>query len=542
MAYPLKDYHPIFNKDPSHSQPSVCRQMINTCFTYVKWDTHNPANFVAAALHRSGVDTQALTQLRDPTNGLANNYRMQCCLRQAADQLARELSYRMEKSGARPIPLTYEGACYVIDRLAKTQPKQKIIKLRQIAKEIPWEALHGHGLKVVKKSQTTIFIKNEAYPGKDKPPRMIFFPQEGEKLLMSMCFYPLMHAMFSSKYCTKEIPEHFRPKAIEFRLQDYPKKFVADYTSFECVPNRMIMRLGEHRVYRHLIPREYWFLLDKIESGGTLRARNGVTIKTPAVQFSGRYNTSLSNTIRNKLLMDSVSLYIGQPYKGVFEGDDSLTSWPKCVSQADIEVALGKLGVAVDMAQYEKIGSAGYCSMYWNDNYELVCDPIKVLATFPFSNSQLATQTYNYEPLLSAKAMSLAFRAPGCPIVSAVVRRYIGAHGYMETRNEYERRWFAQFTRVERRSNHKRGMNVNFTRWDLVKEPTMSQRLFFEDIFNISPTDQAIIEHKLLTEDGISVTVAKLLEPAQNKCGVIMDHLIGVYHEMRTRALLLSTK
>lgn len=516
--------------------------MIETCFTYVKWDTHDPRNFVAAALHRSGVDTQALTQLQDPNNGLANNKRMQQCLADSADLLAKELRMRMEKGGAHPIPLTLQGANFVIERLAKTQPRKKIQKLREIAKEIPWADLAGHGLKVVRKSNTTVFIKNECYPGKDKPPRMIFFPQEGEKLLMSMAFYPLMHSMFSSKYCTKEIPEHFRPKAIEQRLSGLPKKFVADYTSFECVPNKQIMQLGEHRVYRQLIPREYWFLLDKIEAGGTLRARNGVTIKTSAVQYSGRYNTSLSNTIRNKLLMDSVSRYINEPYQGVFEGDDSLTSWPSHVEQSSIEAALGKLGVAVEMQEYEDIGAAGYCSMYWNERYELVCDPIKVLATFPFTNSQLATSKFNYRPLLAAKAMSLAYRAPGCPIVSALVRRYIDSEGYMETRNLYERKWYQQFARIERSSNHKKGMAINFQRWDLVKEPTITQRLFFEKIFNIPPVDQVNIEKRLLTENGISITVAKLLESAQQKCGVRMDQLIGVYQEMRTRALSIPTK
>lgn len=537
----MKDYHPIFNRDPLHSQPSVCRQMIDTCFTYVKWDTHDPKNFVAAALHRSGVDTQALTQLHNPNYGLANNKRMQDCLAASADKLAQELRNRMERRCSHPIPLSYKGACYVIDRLSKTQPKQKIMKLRKIAKEIPWNDLQGHGLKIVRKSQTTVFIKNEAYPGKNKPPRMIFFPQEGEKLLMSMAFFPLMHPMFSSVYCTKEIPEHFRPKAIEHRLRDLPNKFVADYTSFECVPNRQIMRLGEHRVYRQLIPREYWFLLDKIESGGYLSARNGIRIKTPAVQYSGRYNTSLSNTIRNKLLMDSVARFLGVEYRGVFEGDDSLTGWPSFVSQDKIEDALGRLGVAVEMQKYDKIGAAGYCSMYWNDNYELVCDPIKVLAMFPFSNSQLAHQQYNYKPLLAAKAMSLAYRAPGCPIVSALVRRYIDTEGYMETRNLYERKWYSQFSTFVRTS-HRKGLKINFTRWDLLREPSMDQRLFFQEIFNIDPVDQINIEKRLLTDRGISVTVAKLLEPAQVKCGVIMDELIGVYTEMRTRALVLPTK
>lgn len=538
-AYPLADYHQIFNPMVTGVRPTMCRQLINTCLSYVRWDGHDPANFVAAAKHRLGVDTQALTQLKDPSNGLANNPDAQQALTQAADALAAELQQRCERFNARPVPLTIQGAYKVINCLKKTQPRGKIEKMKKIAKQIPWDALHGCKMKCVPHSGTTLFIKAESYPGKDKPPRLICFPQEGEKLLMSMGFFHLMNPMFSSKYCTKEIPEHYRPNAIEQRLSMLPKRFVADYTSFECVPNRQMMRLGEHRVYRQLIPAEYHFLLDYIESGGVLKAKSGITIRTPAVQFSGRYTTSLSNTIRNKLLMDSAAILTGvglNNYRGVFEGDDSLTSWPAYVTQDDIEAALGKLGVAVDMAQYTDIGKAGYCSMYWNDKKELVCDPIKVIATFPFTTSMLGASVNNYAGLISAKAMSLAYRSPGCPIVSAIVRRYISPIGYMETRNSYERKWFSAFARTVRGSRHHKSMRVEFNRWDLVREPTTQQRQLFYEIFGIDPVDQKLAEKHILEDDGFTIHLLNCLVGAEQKCGVCLEQLQGVYTAMRERA------
>lgn len=538
-AYPLADYHQIFNPMVVGVRPTMCRQMINTCLTYVRWDGKDPANFVAAAQHRLGVDTQALTQQRNPNNGLANNRDAQVALTTAADALAAELHQRCERFGARPVPLTINGAYRVINFLKKTQPRQKIEKMKKIAKQIPWDALQGCKMKCVPHSGTTLFIKAESYPGKDKPPRLICFPQEGEKLLMSMGFYHLMNPMFSSRYCTKEIPEHHRPNAIEQRLSMLPKRFVADYTSFECVPNRLMMRLGEHRVYRKLIPTEYHFLLDYIESGGVLKARNGVTIHTPAVQFSGRYTTSLSNTIRNKLLMDSAAILTGvglNNYRGVFEGDDSLTSWPEYVTQDDIENALGKLGVAVDMAEYPDLGRAGYCSMYWNDKKELVCDPIKVIATFPFTNSMLGADLRNYSALTSAKAMSLAYRSPGCPIVSAIVRRYLQPMGLMETRNSYEARWFRAFTKQIRGSQHHKSMRVEFSRWDLVREPTIQQRQLFYDIFGIDPVDQKLAEQHILQDDGFTIHLLNCLVGAEQKCGVNLKQLQDVYTAMRERA------
>lgn len=519
--------------------------MIRTCFSFVRWDLRDPHNFKAAAEHRLGVDTQLLTQQQSPSNGLDRNPRMQQILARCADRLAAFLQRRCEMHGSRPVPLTKDGANFVISQLAKVQPRAKIVKLRKIAQEIPWDVIQGSGFKVVKRTSTSLFIKAEGYPGANKPPRLICFPAEGEKLLMSMAFFHLMHPMFSSQFCTKEIPEHFRPRAIESRLSGLPVKFVADYTSFECVPNKQMMQLGEHRVYRQLLPPEYHFLLDVIESGGWLQANSGFSIKTPAVQYSGRYTTSLSNTIRNKLLMDSVAEYIGvgiDGYRGVFEGDDSLTTWPKGVTQDQILSALGRLGVAAEMAQFEDLGKAGYCSMFWNENFELVCDPIKVLATFPFSTSAQAANVDNIPALCAAKAMSLAYRSPGCPIISAIVRRYIAPTGIMETRNEYERKWFRQFSKIDPRhsrsaSRRKSTFKIRFDRWDLVREPSANQRQLFWEIFGICPSDQQLAEKKILSEDGFSQTLLLLLGEAGHKLGIDLDSLRVIHAEMANRAM-----
>lgn len=509
--------------------------MISTSFSFVKWDTKNPSNIVAGALHRMAVDTQAMMIEKDPGNGLHNNKRMQRCLKQAADTLAAYLAQRIERFHSQQIPLSREGALLVIEKLRASQPKSKIKKLLDIVDKIDWTALE---MSNVPHSGTKVFIKNEGYPGKDKPPRLIAFPQEGEKLLMSMAFYHVMHPLFSSPYCTKEIPEHQRPHTIERRLNELPNRYVADYTSFECVPDKLMMKLGEHRVLKQLVAPEYHFLFDWIERGGKLTARNGVTIRTTAVQYSGRYTTSLCNTIRNKLLLDSVALYLGlglEEYRAVYEGDDSLSAWPAEITQEMISSALGRLGVAAEIMKVEEIGTAGYCSMYWNQNYELVCDPVKVLATFPFSCSQLSHSPQNTEGLLAAKAMSLAYRAPGCPIVSALVQRYIRPSGYMETRNEYERRWFREFSNIRRDKRKNATMNklkVTFDRWDLVRKPTTEQRLMFYRIFNIPPVDQITAERNILYGDGLNQTVIDCLRGAESVLDVSLDDLQGIYYTM----------
>lgn len=503
--------------------------MINTCIHYTRWDTHNPENFRLSAIHRVGVDTQQLTQLDNPNNGLANNPDAQQALKLAADRLAAYLLPRVHES----IPPTYEGALYVIEKLRRTQPKRKIMKLLKIAKEIDWGSISD--LRTVPHTNTTLFIKQEGYPDPKKAPRLICFPQEGEKLIMTMAFWPVMHAMFSSPYCTKEIPEEFRPRVIEKRLGQGITRFVADYTSWECVPNRMIMQMGEHRVLRRLVDAHYHFLFDWIEAGGVLTNKNGVKIKTSAVQYSGRYTTSLSNTIRNKLLMDAVAIMNNLEYSGVFEGDDSLTSWNAKIDEGLILSSLAKLGVSAELKIVENLGDAGYCSMWWNQNYELLYNPLKTICNFPFSNSQLAHSVANYEPLLAAKCMSIAYKAPGCPVVSAIVQRYIQPVGFMETRCEWDRQYFKKFTHVLRGANTKKGMKVRFDRWDLVREPTAAQREQFTRIFGVSESNQRACEHMIKTQDGFTEVMVRHLWECNT--GEDIDALICSYNESRIRAL-----
>lgn len=517
----------------------MSRQMIETCFSLVKWNTRDPHNVVQGALHRIAVDTQLLTQLQDPKNGIRNHPEIRKYMHYAADRLAAEMVDRIERHGARQVPLSKAGALWVIERLRGTQPKAKIHKLRQIVDQIPWNELQHSGLKFVKKTGTQVFIKNEFYPVGNKAPRLICFPQEGEKLIMTMAFFHILHPFFSSRYATKELPEHRRPYVIEERLKNTERKFVADYTSFECCANRDIMRHGEHRVLRRLVAPEYHFVFPWIEAGGKLTHRSGVTIRTSAIQFSGRYTTSLSNSIRNKLFMDVVALDNGlriDDYVGVYEGDDSLTGWPRQITQDRIERSLAKIGVAAEIAEYENVGEAGYCSTYWNANMELVYEPIKALARFPFTSSQLAASKANYAPLLAAKAMSMAYRAPGCPIVAAVVRRYISSTGYMETRNEWERRWFLQFAHTRAINKRSRVLNVCFDRWDLVREPTQTQRAFFEKIFGISVPNQIAAERHILEDDGFNPVLLACLEDGQQKAGVNLDELRCIYETMRSHA------
>lgn len=511
--------------------PSLSRIMIPTCFSLVRWDLRSPHNQIAGGYHRVGVDTQKLAVEINEAYGLCNNREMRILLEQCADNLACELKQRITHA---PIPMTYEGALYVIDHVRGLQTRTKIQKLREVAAAINWSAIRN--MNDIPKAGALFFIKAEGYPGKTKPPRLICNPQEGEKLLMMMAFWPIMHAMFATKYCTKLIPEHKRPRVITERLGQ-GTYFVADYTSFECVPNKQLMQSGEHRVLKQLVAPCYHFLFERIENGGKLYSRQDVVMRTPAVQYSGRYTTSLSNTIRNKLLMDTVSRKLGVSYRGVFEGDDSLTSWDDNVSVDMIQYNLGLIGVTAEISKINDIGKAGYCSMYWDAEYNVIAEPTKVCATFPFTNSSLGANAANIGPLLSAKSMSLAYRAPGCPILNTIARTWISdGVGLMDTRNEYEVRWFNQFSDFTWKRNgqnsRRKSLIVNFNRPDLIREPTVSQRLLFYEVFGIPVADQIIAEQEIAQYKSFTPTVAEILRPSAKKAGYDIDELKMIYSVM----------
>lgn len=229
--------------------------------------------------------------------------------------------------------------------------------------------------------------------------------------------------------------------------------------------------------------------------------------------------------------MDVVCDLTDNHYAGVFEGDDSLTRWSHMDVQL-MEKSLARLGVATECEIVDTPGSAGYCSTYWSDDYDIVCEPVKVLCQFPFSDSKLALKVENHEGLLSAKAMSLAYRAPGCPIIHALAKKYIRTEGIYDTSNIYEQHWMSQFS--EKLSSKANVTKCAFKKEELLREPTPKQRELFERTFQITPQEQMIIEDLIQKHDGLHDSIFEVLRN-KPKSGEI-DHYLAAWHVMRIRS------
>lgn len=100
------------------------------------------------------------------------------------------------------------------------------------------------------------------------------------------------------------------------------------------------------------------------------------------------------------------------------EGDDAIVS-ADGLDVSKLVQDLESLGMAVKYAVADRPGDAGFCSMYWDREYNMVCEPYSRIAHFCYSSRRSCP-----EDQLAAKAMSLWADCARCPVLGALASAY----------------------------------------------------------------------------------------------------------------------
>jgi hypothetical protein len=138
--------------------------------------------------------------------------------------------------------------------------------------------------------------------------------------------------------------------------------------------------------------------------------------------MSGEMCTSLGNGFSNLMFMLFVLKDAGcYNVNGVVEGDDGLFVFdgpiPTSLNFADI-------GLNIKLIVVDDLAKASFCGLVF-DTTDLIniADPMKILAQTGFSTQQYVfSKSKVLRGLLKAKAFSLAYQYPGCPIISSFSR------------------------------------------------------------------------------------------------------------------------
>lgn len=336
------------------------------------------------------------------------------------------------------------------------------------------------------------FVKDESYP-EFKHARWINARTDEFKCAVGPIFKQIEQSVFKSDWFIKKIPVKDRAKYIYNRVYRVGAKYVCtDYTAFESHFTKELMESCEFVMYKYMtqhLPDQstFMFYLNRVIAGRNLIQSKLISAEVDATRMSGEMNTSLGNGFANLMFMLFVCELVGATnVMGVVEGDDGLfvMDGPHPTA-ADFR----RIGLTIKLEVFDDLAKASFCGLVF-DSTDLIniADPIKILAQTGFSTQQYVfSKSKVLRGLLKAKAFSLAYQFPGCPIISSFSRYLLRVladdYVYFAKNGDY-----TTLLQKEAFNFWQRHSDV------LAVESGMGTRLLMEKVFGISVTTQIAIE------------------------------------------------
>lgn len=209
-----------------------------------------------------------------------------------------------------------------------------------------------------------------------------------------------------------------------------------------------------------------------------LRTRRGMTAEVQGRRMSGDMCTSLGNGFTNLM----VFLFICEEYKmsglGFVEGDDGIFA-----VQGELRAEMfAALGFTVDIKEIQSPGDGHFCGMQFSSDYTLVKDARDVMRKFGWTHSNIHAGDKVMKELLRAKALSLAYELPDCPIVWAIAKRALADTAGSEPRFVYDGYHMPPPAQI----------NLDFG------HPSDCARRYYESRYGVSVAEQLRIEEAIL--------------------------------------------
>jgi len=309
---------------------------------------------------------------------------------------------------------------------------------------------------------------------------------------------PLFHAIEKEVYKDPSFIKHVavssRPAFIRDLFEGEVGPFVvSDYTSFERWFSVEFMDACEFQLYEHMLQS---FPFDVGELRRVMLGENRISyrdfvIRVMGRRMSGEMCTSLGNGWTNLMLARFTAHKCGCTLKGVVEGDDALLKYSGPVTTRYIE----ELGFVIKYAEVDSIEKASFCGILQSRDGITLLDPFKKLIGFGWSHSRLIRgRSTTLLGLLRAKAMSLAYEAPRCPIIFALAKRCLTFTAGVLPRFE-PNYWNSRL--IDEINN-----SVESVTRDLIRGPSHIAREDFAEMFGVSIEVQRGVESEIEAWQG----------------------------------------
>lgn len=262
------------------------------------------------------------------------------------------------------------------------------------------------------------------------PPRGINSRSDSFKIETGPYFHRIERQMFSSKYFIKYVPVRERMAWLIQRLQRPGSVYLAtDFTAFESHMTPQVMRTFEFQLYEYMLKfapdhSSIMRLIRKIGDTNTVYSKFG-RFKVDGVRMSGDMCTSLGNGFTNMALMFYVLHSRGIPVSdidGVFEGDDGLIRVPlQYRALLPTESDFKELGCHIKLNVCKDVATSEFCGVVCHEKvgHNIIDAYSALVKTGWTTSSQKYGRVGKLKGLLRAKAFSLCYEAPNCPITRA---------------------------------------------------------------------------------------------------------------------------
>lgn len=261
--------------------------------------------------------------------------------------------------------------------------------------------------------------KNETYP-MFKPARGINSRKDMFKCYSGPVFHMMEEEVYKDPAFIKHVPVRLRPGYIVAMLGAFPGPYYeTDYKQFEKHFTKEVMMAIEMVLYRHML-KHFPAIYKNIERAMT--GKNKCTgkhfrIDIQARRMSGEMCTSLGNGFSNLMLAKYIAHTKGGEATGVVEGDDALLFSSVPLTEDDFM----ELGFEIKMKVHNDLLRTSFCGLIMSADLCTMTDPRKVLLNIGWSHSlQMLGGPRVRAGLLRAKALSLAYEHPRCPILSVL--------------------------------------------------------------------------------------------------------------------------
>jgi hypothetical protein len=337
------------------------------------------------------------------------------------------------------------------------------------------------------------FCKVETYP-KYKAARAINARSDAFKNFTGRFFKSIENKLFELPWFIKHIPVCERSEYMKQVFVGWSGPYYqTDYSHFESHFTKEYLHIAEFQLYKYMLsafPQEMEQICGTM-AGVNRCSFNEFEISVEACRMSGEMCTSLGNgfsNLMNTLFLVELKSGSYTHCTGVVEGDDGLFASRVPLTKDDYK----SIGFDIKIEECEEVLTASFCGIVASVDGSPLADPRQILLNFGWSHSPTISASERVRKgLLRAKALSLLYEHPNCPIITPFALRYV--HLTDGSEPIWSSNWYERMLEKEVKLFAKQTLAA-------AKRPITGEvRSQFERLYNIDVVTQMKIEQNLST-------------------------------------------